>query len=340
MFNKIGLWSTQIRTWEKMMLVIYAQLSHYKLMILQAKWARAMKDRITSYIQADSDGFFFFRVIESVISRDKGWVRWKVENCPPIERPPVSPAEFHDAKAGARRLATSRRPKAGMNSLSLSFMDEKETCHSLDRLKDPARWRLPDLADFKDKIASDDLDLEFAKNEKEKTQILESKASKTWRALRLARRSKLASFDKIEDWRKVDAIFQELDTEETQQDQETANGRKPDNRKPVILSGPSGVGKSTLVSLLLDRQKGAFNKIIQHTTRAAGDGEVDGRDFHFTDTKTFNTMLDGDYFLESSSRDDVQYGTSQKLVNAPEASGKTALIRLDREVRHLTPKDF
>ncbi|KAI0447981.1 THO complex subunit 1 transcription elongation factor-domain-containing protein [Xylaria telfairii] len=296
-----------------------------------AKWAKGMKDRIMAYIQAESDGFFFFRVVESVISRDKGWVRWKVENCPPIERPSVSPDEFNDAKAGAKRLATSRRPKAGMNSLSLAFMDEKENSQSLDKLKDPAKWKLPDLEEFKKKIATDDLDFDFANTEKEKTQLLESKASKTWRALRIARRSKLATFDKIEDWRNVDAIFQELDAEEAKQEEEGTAGQHPESRKPVILSGPSGVGKSTLISLLLDRQRGAFNKTIQHTTRSARDGEVNGRDFHFVDTKTFNTMLDGDFFLESSTCDDAQYGTSQKLINAPEASEKVALIRLDRE---------
>ncbi|KAI0115942.1 THO complex subunit 1 transcription elongation factor-domain-containing protein [Nemania sp. FL0031] len=296
-----------------------------------AKWAKGMKDRITSYIQADSDGFFFFRVVESVISRDKGWVRWKVENCPPIERPSVSPLEFNDAKAGAKRLATSRRPKAGMNSLSLAFMDENDSARSLDKLKDPVRWKLPDLAGFKDKIASDDLDLDFASSEKERTQLLESKASKTWRALRIARGSKLATFDKIEDWKNVDAIFQELDAEEAQQEQEGPRGQLPENKKPVILSGPSGVGKSTLISLLLDRQKGVFNKIVQHTTRTARDGEINGQDFHFVDSKTFSTMLDSDHFLEFSTHDEHKYGTSQKLVNAPETSNKVALIHLDRE---------
>ncbi|KAI1306314.1 THO complex subunit 1 transcription elongation factor-domain-containing protein [Xylaria venustula] len=301
-------------------------------------WAKKMKDRITSYIQADSDGYFFFRVVESVISRDKGWVRWKVENCPPIERPSVLPLEFNDAKTGAKRLATSRRPKAGMNSLSLAFMDETGDGQSLEKLKDPARWKLPDLTEFKNKIASDDLDLDFANSEKEKTTLLESKAGKTWRALRIARRSRLAAFDKIEDWRNVDVIFQEPVPEEIQEEEEeegAAKGKRPENRNPVILSGPNNVGKNTLISLLIDRQKGVFKKIIRHTTRAASDGEVDGQDFHFIDLKTFNTMLDGDYFLESSTQDGDQYGTSQKLVSAPEAADKVALIRLDPEAAQL-----
>ncbi|KAI1366967.1 THO complex subunit 1 transcription elongation factor-domain-containing protein [Xylaria arbuscula] len=303
-------------------------------------WAKKMKDRITSYIQADSDGFFFFRVVESVISRDKGWVRWKVENCPPIERPSVSPAEFNEARAGAKRLATSRRPKAGMNSLSLAFLDENNDSQSLEKLKDPAKWKLPDLAEFKDKIATDDLDLDFAETEKEKTQLLESKASKTWRALRIASRSRLAMFDKIEDWKNIDAIFQELDADEAKEEEDGAEkGRRPENIKPIILSGPGRVGKSTLISLLLDRQKGIFNKIIRHTTRAPREGEVDGRDFHFVDLNSFNTMRDGDYFLEYSTDNDVHYGTSQKLINAPDASDKVALIKLDREGTRLAKEN-
>lgn len=300
----------------------------------QAKWARGMKERITSYIQADSDGFFFFRVVESVISRDKGWVRWKIENCPPIERPSVSPTEFNEAKANAKRLAMSRRPKTGLNSLSLAFMAEKDSIESLETLKDPAKWKLPDLAEFKDKIANDDLDLDFAKSEKEKTQILESKASKTWRALRVARRSNLSSYDKVEDWRNVDAIFQELDAEEMQAEEvdDAPKGRRPNNKKPIILTGPTGAGKSTLTSLLLDKQKGVFDRIIQHTTRAPRDGEVNGQHFHFVDSKTFDTMRDGDYLIEFRSSDDGDYGTSKKLVDALETSNKVALIQLDREV--------
>jgi THO complex subunit 1 len=315
-----------------------------KLTLQQAKWAKGMKDRITAYIQADSDGFFFFRVVESVISRDKGWVRWKVENCPPIERPSVSPTEFNEAKANAKRLATSRRPKAGMNSLSLAFMDERDSSQSLEKLKDPAKWKLPDLTEFKNKIATDDLDLDFAKDEKEKTQILESKASKAWRALRIARRSRLAAFDKIEDWRNIDAIFQEMQAEEMRaeevEEEESVKGQRPVNKKPIILFGPSGVGKSTLMSMLLNRQKGIFEKIIQHTTRSPRDGEVNGRDFHFVDSKTFDTMRDGDYLLEFSSYEDVNYGTSRKLVDALEASNKVALIQLNREARFPYPRKF
>ncbi|CAJ2507071.1 Uu.00g082570.m01.CDS01 [Anthostomella pinea] len=297
-----------------------------------AQWAKAMKERIMTYIQAESDGYFFFRVVESVISRDKNWVRWKVEACPLIERPPVFPEVFNEARANAKRRATSKRSKPPMGSLPLGFMSVEQSDLAMEKLKDPARWKLPDLAVFKDKIANDDLDLDFAKDEKEKSELIEAKASKTWRALRIARRSRLATFDKIDDWQKVDAIFRDQpDDEEAEEETAGDSGRRPEQRKPIILSGSSGVGKSTLVSMLMERQKGVFGKIIQHTTRSPKDGEVEGQDFHFVDSKEFNTIRDGDYFLEFTERDEVHFGTNRKSADAMVESGKVPIIQLSRE---------
>ncbi|KAI5868159.1 THO complex subunit 1 transcription elongation factor-domain-containing protein [Durotheca rogersii] len=298
-----------------------------------AKWARTMKDRITTYIQADNDGYFFFRVVESVISRDKGWVRWKVESCPPIKKEPVSPADFNEAKANARRMATNKRLRSvPMGTLSLEFLREEDSETAMEMLKDPSRCELPRLDVFKTKIASDDLDFDFAKNEKEKAQILESKASKTWRALRIARRSRLAVFDKIEDWQKVDIIFQDEPNpgEETPGDSE-ATVQLPEDKRPIILTGPSDVSRSTLASMLFEKHPGAFEKIIRHTTRIPQDGEVAGQDYHFVDSKTFNTLLDGDSFFEFANREGFDYGTSRRLADAAIDSGKVPLILLDRE---------
>ncbi|KAI0166060.1 THO complex subunit 1 transcription elongation factor-domain-containing protein [Xylariaceae sp. FL1272] len=296
-----------------------------------AKWAKAMKDKITNYIQADTDGFFFIRVVESVISRDKGWVRWKVENCTPIERPSVEPKEFIEARSNAKRLATSRRPKTGMNSLSLSFMDTSDSTTAMDSLRNEDKWRLPPLEYFQKGIANDNLDMDFANDGKQKAQLLESKASKTWRAMRIARTSRLASLDKIDEWQKADVLFQEPTDNEEMERKEEATGHQPQNRETIILSGPSGAGKSTLVSMLQERQPGVFGKVTQHTTRSPKEGELDGQDFYFVDTKTFDTILDGDYFLEFSEHEDVKYGTSRKAVDAFKEANKVALVQLDRE---------
>ncbi|KAH7041013.1 THO complex subunit 1 transcription elongation factor-domain-containing protein [Microdochium trichocladiopsis] len=298
-----------------------------------AKWVRAMKERITSYLQAGPDGYFFFRVVESVLSRDKGWVRWKIESCPPIERPAVTPTEFREAMDGARRLATNKRLRpTPMGALDLNFLQEEDGEAALERLKDAARWKLPDLDKFRDKIASDDLDLSFASSEKEKADVLELKASKTWRAFRLARREKLANLDHVEEWQKVDAIFEDLQSLEGRDaNEDEEKDPLPEDSQPVIIVVPQGLDSAALTSHLMELKRGVFERVVQHTTRSALEGEVHGKDFHFVDMKAFNQILDGDYFLETISRDGHEYGTNRKLADALMEASKVPIIELDRE---------
>jgi len=297
------------------------------------KWVKSMRERITSYLQAGPDGFFFFRVVESVLSRDKGWVRWKIESCPPIERPAVSPSEFREAMDGARRLATNKRLRpTPMGALDLNFLQEEDGDAAMEKLKDPARWKLPALEKFQDKIASDDLDLSFASTEKEKSDILELKASKTWRAFRLARRDKLANLDHVEDWEKVDAIFEDLQTLEGEAAADDGDKDElPEDSQPVIIVTPRGLGSAALIARLMELKKGVFERVVQHTTRSPSEGEVDGKDFHFVDTKAFNQILDGDYFLETVNREGHDYGTNRRLADALIEASKIPIIELDRE---------
>ncbi|KAK7923253.1 hypothetical protein PG985_007324 [Apiospora marii] len=298
------------------------------------KWAESIKKRINEYIFNGPDGQYVHRIIQSVTSRDKGWTRWKMEGCPPISRKPVTPEKFNEARAAAKRMATSKRLRPHpMGSLNLDFLKEEDGETAMAKFKDPARYQLPDLADYKAKIADDDLNLEFAKSEKEKADILESKASKTWRALRLARRSRLAALDKIDDWQNVDAIFEDpkAAAEEPEEEEEGEVGRKPDDKRLIIISGPSGAGKSALVSKLMERQPRVFKKLAVHTTRKPAEGEVNGDDFQFVESGPFNALLDGDKFFSFVTHDGADYGTSRGSVDAIGESGKTPIVQLDQE---------
>jgi len=51
-----------------------------------------MKKFLADYIKKDLEGAFFLRMVESVISRDKNWARWKIENCPSGVKRPGRPA--------------------------------------------------------------------------------------------------------------------------------------------------------------------------------------------------------------------------------------------------------
>jgi THO complex subunit 1 len=297
-----------------------------------------MRNRIYEYIWAGPDGQYVHRIIQAVTQRDRGWSRWKMETCPPIEKPAVTPDEFNEARASVKRIAIGKKLRPHpMGSLNLDFLKVEDEETSMEKFKDPSRWKLPDLDTFKNKIAEDDFELGFGKSEKEKAQIIEAKASKTWRALRIGRRTRLAAFDRIDDWQNINAVFEDpKDVQSQDQEDEVEEGEKgrvPEDSQTVIVCGPTGVGKSALIALLQERQPRVFQKLVRHTTRPPKEGEVDGQDFHFVDSATFNRMSDNDQFLEVTNKSDgFDYGTSSKAANSIKDSDKVPIMEMDREV--------
>lgn len=79
-------------------------------------------------------------MVDTVLSRDKNWVRWKAEGCPPIERPPVSVADYLKARENATRIYANKRLRSSpMGSLDLKFLSEGESSAGLEKLKEPER---------------------------------------------------------------------------------------------------------------------------------------------------------------------------------------------------------
>ncbi|ROW12233.1 hypothetical protein VMCG_00364 [Cytospora schulzeri] len=174
------------------------------------KWATRMKAEISEYLRHASDGPFYLRVVDTVLSRDKNWVRWKIENCPPIQRPAVSPQEWAEAMSKAKSNTTNKRMRReAMGSLALDFLNEGDDEAAMEKLRDPERYQLPELKSFKRKIQEDELEIEMPMTDQSKAAAIEGKASKTWRALRIASRSKLALFDKIETDENIGLLFEE-----------------------------------------------------------------------------------------------------------------------------------
>ena len=71
-----------------------------------------------------------------------------------------------------------------------------------------ARYAIPTLESFKGSIAEDELDIEMAQTDEEKALATNTRASKLWRALRIASKSKLNLFDQIDDGNNLEALFQ------------------------------------------------------------------------------------------------------------------------------------
>jgi THO complex subunit 1 len=105
----------------------------------QAEWALGIKNTIATYLQDAPDGKFYYRMVDTVLSRDKNWVRWKMENCPPIIRDRVSTKALQDAKSGARRAFASKRSKVNAMGLDLTFLSDVDGSSGLGRLKDADR---------------------------------------------------------------------------------------------------------------------------------------------------------------------------------------------------------
>lgn len=108
-----------------------------------------------------------------------------------------------------------------------------------------------------------------------------------------------------------------------------------------ILSAPSGAGKSTLYKALL-KQDENVRISISHTTRAAREGEEDGREYYFTDVESFLDMIADDAFFEHAQVFDNYYGTSKASVFEMLEQGIDVILEIDwqgaRQVRQLYPE--
>jgi guanylate kinase len=107
-----------------------------------------------------------------------------------------------------------------------------------------------------------------------------------------------------------------------------------------VLSGPSGVGKSSLAKRLAGQVPG-LGFAVSHTTRPPRPGEKDGVDYFFVDRPTFDRMLAEGAFAEWVETYGHRYGLSRRWLNGQAEAGKDVLMDLDtagaRIVRQALP---
>ncbi|MCZ6811288.1 MAG: guanylate kinase [Planctomycetota bacterium] len=96
----------------------------------------------------------------------------------------------------------------------------------------------------------------------------------------------------------------------------------------LAISGPSGVGKTTITRELERRLDGVFS--VSATTRPQAPGEVDGRDYHFLTERQFEDMVDRGAFLEHAQvYAKHRYGTPREPVERHLAQGRLVLLDID-----------
>jgi guanylate kinase len=106
--------------------------------------------------------------------------------------------------------------------------------------------------------------------------------------------------------------------------------------KVFVITGPSGVGKGTLIAKLLERVPG-LELSVSATTREPRAGEVDGRDYHFLSAEEFDRRVEGEDFLEFATYSGNRYGTLRSEVRKRLDAGRSVLLEIEvqgaRQVR-------
>ncbi len=110
----------------------------------------------------------------------------------------------------------------------------------------------------------------------------------------------------------------------------------------TVLSGPSGVGKGTVVAEVRRRHPEVWVS-VSVTTRRPRPGEIDGVHYHFVDDAEFDRMIEAGEFLEwATVHNAYRYGTPRAPITLALAEGKNVLLEIDiqgaRQVRQVFPE--
>lgn len=97
----------------------------------------------------------------------------------------------------------------------------------------------------------------------------------------------------------------------------------------LVVSGPSGVGKSTALAELAELEE--VEVVVSFTTRSRRQDETHAVDYHFVDEETFREMVSRDGFLEWVTYDGHFYGTPQRAVEEVLERGRVAVLEIERQ---------
>jgi guanylate kinase len=111
--------------------------------------------------------------------------------------------------------------------------------------------------------------------------------------------------------------------------------------KVFVITGPSGVGKGTLIERLLERIPD-LELSVSATTRTPRAGEVDGRDYHFLTPEEFERRMEAGDFLEHATYSGHRYGTLREEVERRLEEGRSVVLEIEvegaRQVREAMPE--
>ena len=111
--------------------------------------------------------------------------------------------------------------------------------------------------------------------------------------------------------------------------------------KVFVITGPSGVGKGTLIARLLEAHP-ELELSVSATTRQPRDGEQDGRDYHFLSPEEFDRRAEAGDFLEFATYSGNRYGTLRSEIERRLEAGHSVVLEIEvqgaRQVRAAMPE--
>ena len=104
---------------------------------------------------------------------------------------------------------------------------------------------------------------------------------------------------------------------------------KNNKAKLIIFTGPSGVGKGTILSDFFKKVDNNIVYSISNTTRSPRDGEINGMHYFFISKEEFEKMIQENSFLEYAKYSENYYGTNKKFVDEKISEGKSVLLEIE-----------
>ncbi|KAL7275646.1 guanylate kinase [Rhizina undulata] len=102
-------------------------------------------------------------------------------------------------------------------------------------------------------------------------------------------------------------------------------------KPPIVISGPSGTGKSTLLKRLFAAHPDTFGFSISHTTRSPRPGETNGVEYYFVSREKFEELIAQGAFIEYAQFSGNYYGTSIQAVKEVAEKGRVCILDIEME---------
>ena len=106
-----------------------------------------------------------------------------------------------------------------------------------------------------------------------------------------------------------------------------------------VVAAPSGGGKTSLISALLEKDD-RIRLSVSYTTRPARPGETDGQHYHFVDEQSFLGLMERNELLEHARVFDYRYGTGREAVEQQLAAGFDVILDIDWQGARQIRKSF